>query len=521
MGASDERTAEGHMSAKAFREQGHRLVDFLADYLESSPERGGVEGYPVLSRVRPGEVLGKLPKSAPERGEEWGSILADAIGREGPIMPGITHWQHPGFFGFFPANTTFPAILGDLLSSGLGVQGMLWMTSPACTELETRVLDWVAEMLGLPGEFRSDGTGGGVIQGTASEAVLTAMVSARRRMLERRPELGADRLTYYTSTQAHSSVVKAAMIAGIARTPEDRSRLRLVEVDRLGAMRLDELERLMREDVRAGLVPCFVCGTIGTTATTAVDDLLGIAGVIEREAKGAGGWLHVDAAYSGAALICPEMRWMSRGLERADSFCFNPHKWMLTTFDCDCFYVRDRGELVRAMSITPSYLRNAASDSGEVIDYRDRQVPLGRRFRALKLWFVIRHYGQEGLRAYIRGHVRLAEKFEGWVRGNERFELASVRTAALVCFRLRGDGAWSAPESDRRNKLLAERLNATGKVYLTPTVLPETMCVGEDGRARGGTILRMAIGAVSTRERHVEEAWGLIREHAEAICSES
>jgi aromatic-L-amino-acid decarboxylase len=513
------------MDPEEFRRRGYELIDFIADYLTR------VDRFPVCSPIKPGGVLERLPAHPPEHGVGWDRIINDATADDGPIMAGITHWQHPGFFGFFPANTSYPAILGDLLSSGLGVQGMLWLTSPACTELETRVLDWLAELLGLPDTFKSTATvhggrgggggGGGVIQGTASEATLVALLAARERALAAHPGVGGDRLTLYASTQAHSSVIKAAMIAGMARSSEDRSRVHLVDVDRNGAMRTDELARLIDEDRLAGHVPAFVCATMGTTGTTAVDPIDGIARVLDgyplAERRGGGThrpWLHVDAAYAGAALVCPELRWMAKGLEHADSFCFNPHKWLLTTFDCDCFWTRDRESLIRALSVTPEYLRNAASASRSVIDFRDWQVPLGRRFRSLKLWFVLRHYGRSGLQAYIREHVRLAAKLEALVRRDERFALTAPRTTGLLCFALRGS---TSTQADDRNRQLLERVNATNRVFLTHTTLPQAMQGPEGGH--GAYTLRLAIGAVSTREEHIDAAWGLIREHADAVCS--
>jgi aromatic-L-amino-acid decarboxylase len=363
-------------------------------------------------------------------------------------------------------------------------------------------------MIGLPAAFMSGGEGGGVIQGTASEATLVAMLAARDRA--RRSE-GAGELVAYASTQAHSSVVKAAMIAGTASGPEDRERVRLIDVDERYAMRPEALERAMGKDVAVGRRPFFVCATVGTTSSGAVDRVGAIAGVVAslRGPSGTGlresnkptpnsslregPWLHVDAAWAGAACVCPEHRWMLEGVEHADSIAFNPHKWLLTNFDCNCFWTRDRRAITDALSITPEYLRNQASESGLVTDYRDWQIPLGRRFRALKLWFVIRHYGVEGLRAHIREHVRLGEVFEGLVRADERFEVVS-RSLSLVCFRFRGEGA----EADGRNKALLERINASGKAYLTHTVLG------------GRVVLRMAIGGTLTREEHVRGAWELI-----------
>ncbi|MBL9032064.1 MAG: aspartate aminotransferase family protein [Phycisphaerae bacterium] len=496
-------------TAAEFREWAHRVVEWVAGYYER------VEGLPVRSRVSPGEVAARLPGRAPEKG--WGDAGGEggaAGGGDGferfmrdleeVVVPGLTHWQSPRFFGYFPSNASYPAIVGEMLSAGLNVNGMLWSTSPAATEVETRVVDWLGELIGLPGRFLSpSGTGGGCIQGTASESALVALAAARRRAgWGRGVELS--RLTVYASEQAHSSIVKAAMIAGLAAGPEDRRQVRLIGTDAELAMDVGALEAALREDVSAGRVPCFVVATVGTTGTTAVDAVDRIAGAIGRvcggEGAGARPWLHVDAAHAGAACVCEEHRWMLRGVEMADSICFNPHKWLLTNFDCDCFWTAERASLTGALSITPEYLRNAATDAGSVIDYRDWQVALGRRFRALKLWLVLRCYGAEGLRAHVREHVRLAGLFEAWVRADGRFEVVSPRTMNLVCFRLRGgDGA---------NRRLMEGLNGSGSMYLSHTVVP-------DGAGGTKVALRMAIGATLTEERHVRAAWEAIAREAQ------
>jgi len=485
-----------HLEAEEFRQLGHRMVDWIADYW------GRVESFPVRSQVAPGEVAARLPEHPPEEGlggrEGWEAVFQDL---ESVVLPGITHWQSPSFFAYFPANASGPAVLGELLSAGLGVQGMLWSTSPAATELETRVLDWLAELMGLPEPFRStSATGGGVIQGTASEATLVAMVAARARVRRKRP--GEAPLVAYTSTQAHSSVLKAAMLCGVARDASDTVHVRMLETDATYALRPEALERAITEDLAAGRQPFFVCATLGTTSSGAMDPLGPLGEAMARTGLTAmGGWLHVDAAWAGAALICPEHQALGAGLEAADSYAFNPHKWLLTNFDCDAFYTRDRGALLDALSVMPEFLRNAASASGAVIDYRDWQVPLGRRFRALKLWFVLRHYGARGLRAYIREHVRLAGLFEGWVKDDARFELAAPRSLSLVCLRLAPRPGEAPEATDARNRALLEQLNATGGVFLTHTVLPGV------GGSPTRYVLRMAIGATHTQERHVRACW--------------
>jgi len=470
--------AGAETAARRFRDDAHAAVEWVARYLEE------IERYPVFPRVKPGEIRAMLPPEPPETPEPFDAVLADL---DRVILPGITHWQSPMFFGYFPANASGPAILGDLVSSGLGVLSMMWATSPAATELETHVLDWMVDLLALPQGFRSAGKGGGVIQDTASSASLVALLCAR----ERQTGFAANRvgvqgtLTAYTSSQAHYSIEKAAGIAGIGR-----ENLRLIDVDRSYAMRPDALEQAIETDLAAGRSPFFVSATVGTTSSTGFDPVRAIGEICRRR----GLWLHVDGAYAGSAAVCPEFRWIHDGLELADSYCFNPHKWLLTNSDCDCFYVADRATLIHALSILPEYLRNQATESGAVFDYRDWGVPLGRRFRALKLWFVVRAYGAEGLRQHIRRSVSLAQEFAGWVTADDRFELCAPAPLSLVCFRLKG--------SDAANERLRDTLNAQGEMYLIHT------------RLEGKIVLRLAIGGTYTERRHVERAWALIREAA-------
>ncbi len=480
--STDKAKQSFHMAPDEFRRRGKEIVDWIADYYER------VETFPVLSQAKPGQLRAALPAQAPERGESFDAMMADV---ERLILPGITHWQSPNFFAYFPSNNSFPSILGEMLSAGLGVQGMLWATSPACTELETHVLDWLVDMLALPEEFASSGPGGGVIQDTASSSSLCALIAARERATDLvTNERGCDgRLVAYTSTQAHSSLEKAAKIAGIGS-----ANLRAIEVDEKFAMRPAALATQIERDRAAGKIPFFVCATIGTTSSNAIDPVREIA-TIARER---GLWLHVDAAMSGTAALCPEFRWTHDGVELADSYCFNPHKWMFTNFDCDCFYVRDRAALIRPLSVLPEFLRNRATESGAVIDYRDWQIPLGRRFRALKLWFVIRHYGLEGLRYHVRRHVELAQQFAQWVRADDQFELAAPVPLNLVCFRHRA--------GDEANQRIMDRLNASGDLYLTHTRLNDRLT------------LRMSIGQAQTELRHAERAWQRIRDEAAAIA---
>lgn len=458
------------MSADEFRAVGHELVDWIASYLER------VEDLPVRSQVEPGWVREQLPASPPEHGEPWDHILADL---DRIVVPGLTHWQSPRFFGYFPANSSGPSVLGELLSAGLGVQGMLWSTSPACTELESHVLDWMLELTGLPDRFRTDGAGGGVIQDSASSATLCALVAARDRALAAGATLPS--LRAYTSTQAHSSIEKGVRVAGL-----DPAQLVAVPADRRFAMDPEALRRSMDADAAAGHVPFLVVATAGTTSSTAFDPVPAVADAAEAHHT----WLHVDAAYAGSAAVCPELRFVNDGAERADSWCFNPHKWLLTNFDCTLFYVADRRPLLDALGVLPEYLRDAASEAGHVIDHRDWQIPLGRRFRALKLWFVIRHYGAEGLAAHVRGHVALARRLAARVEDDDRFELAAPVPLGLVCFRHRG--------GDAVNQRILDTVNASGRAFLTHT------------RLEGKLTLRAAIGQTRTRAEHVDALWDAV-----------
>lgn len=473
-----------HMSPEEFRKWGHAVVDWIAEYQHR------VAGLPVVSPAVPGQIRSLLPPAPPQQGESFETILADV---DRIILPGVTHWQSPNFFAYFPANVSGPSILGELLCAGLGVQGMLWATSPACTELETHMLDWMAELTGLPDRFKSGEAGGGVLQDSASSAVLCALIAARERGTAfQSNELGCrPNLVAYTSAHAHSSVEKAIRIAGLGTR-----QLRLINTDEACAMRPDLLARRIRSDRQQGLQPFFVTATLGTTSSNGFDPLVSIGELCRRE----GLWLHVDGAMSGSAAVCPEFRHWQQGIEFADSYAFNPHKWLFTNFDCDCFYVADRASLIRALTVLPEYLRNAATESGAVIDYRDWQIPLGRRFRALKLWFVLRHYGVEGLRHHIRRHVELARQFARWVEASSDFELVAPAPLNLVCFCHRA--------GDEFNRRLLERLNQTGKVFLTHTSL------------NGRYVLRFCVGQTFTEAEHVRRAWQLIQQAATVAARE-
>jgi len=471
-------TESFHMTPDEFRRHGAEVVEWIARYLET------VEEHPVLSQVQPGDVRTALPAHPPQKGEPFADVLADV---DRIVLPGITHWQSPNWFAYFPANTSGPSILGELLSAGLGVQGMLWATSPACTELETHVLDWMLELLGLPDRFRSDGDGGGVIEDSASSATLVALLAARQRAIDAGADLGD--LVAYASAHTHSSLEKAARIAGLAP-----GRVRLVEVDAEYAMRPDALAAALAEDLDGGLVPFFCCATAGTTSSLAFDPVGRLADVCA-----AGGvWLHVDGAMAGSAAVCPELRWVNDGLDRVDSYAFNPHKWLFTNFDCTCFWVADRSSLLAALSILPEYLRNQASESGAVIDYRDWQLPLGRRFRALKLWFVIRHYGAEGLAHHVRRHVELAADLAGWVEADGRFELAAPPRLGLVCLRHVG--------GDETTQAILDAVNTSGAQYLTHTRLDDRL------------VIRVSIGQTHTEAPHVRALWDHLTSLADRLA---
>ncbi|MEU2349378.1 pyridoxal-dependent decarboxylase [Modestobacter sp. NPDC049651] len=476
----------GHMTPEQFRQHGHEVVDWIADYwarLQDDPA-----AHPVRSQVSPGDVRGALPAAPPEQGEPVSAVLADL---DRVVVPGITHWQHPGFFGYFPANTSGPSVLGDLVSAGLGVQGMSWVTSPAATELEQHLMDWFADLLGLPSSFRSTSTGGGVVQDSSSGANLVALLAALHRASKGatvRHGVLPDEYTVYVSAETHSSMEKAVRIAGLGSDA-----VRIVEVDDDLAMRPQALAARLERDLARGSTPVLVCATVGTTSTTAVDPLAELGPICQRF----GVWLHVDAAYAGVSAVAPELRPLQAGVEWADSYTTDAHKWLLTGFDATLFWTGDRTALTGALSILPEYLRNAQTDAGAVVDYRDWQVPLGRRFRALKLWFVLRWYGAEGLREHVRSGVALAQELAGWADADDRFDVAAPHPLSLVCLRPRWpDGV----DADVATMTLLERLNDGGEVFLTHTT------VG------GRTVLRAAIGAPTTQRRHVERLWALLCE---------
>jgi aromatic-L-amino-acid decarboxylase len=459
------------MHPDEFRRHAHELADWMADYFRD------VGQLPVTPDVQPGDLRRQLPPSPPEQGETFQQLFEDF---SRIVMPGMAHWNHPSWFAYFPANNSPPSVLAEMLTATLGAQCMSWATSPAATELEQVMMEWLRHMLCLPDSFT------GVIQDTASTATLVALLSARERAS------GAAGLTVYTSTEAHSSVDKGVKLAGYGL-----DHLRRIPVDSSYAMRPHELERAISADRAAGLVPACVVATVGTTSSTAIDPLPALAEVCRRH----GVWLHVDAAYAGAAAIVPELRSLFDGVEHADSFVFNPHKWMLVNFDCSAYFVRDRAALLRTFQTTPEYLRT--DQDAEVVNFRDWGIQLGRRFRALKLWFVIRSYGVEGLRAMVRKHVALARELADEIEKTPNFDLMAPVPFGLVCFRYRPSELDPGnPQVDDRNRELLRRVNATRRVHLTHTELA------------GRYVIRMAIGQRQTERVHVAEAWKLIKEAA-------
>jgi aromatic-L-amino-acid decarboxylase len=467
------------LNNKEFRKEAHQLVDWMADFLET------IEDLPVKSKVLPGSVISQLPLNAPEASEPFNKVFEDF---KDIILPGITHWQHPNFHAYFPGNSSYPSLLGEMLTSTLAAQCMIWETSPAAAELEERVMDWLKNMLGLPQEWD------GCIQDTASTATLAAMLSARERITNFKINsegFSKEKLRYYCSTQTHSSIDKAIKVLGAGS-----NNLVKIAVDENMAMKPNKLKEAIEEDIASGFMPTAVVSAIGTTGTLAVDPLNEIGKICKEFDI----WLHVDAAYAGTALLLPEFRWMNEGIELADSFVFNPHKWMFTNFDCTGYFVKDKEVLLKTFEILPEYLKTRTT--GKVKDYRDWGIPLGRRFRALKLWFVIRDFGVKGIQKRLREHISYADWIAAKVQNHEDYELVTKPLLNIVCFRC---SPQLIPEENwnQLNENILMNINDSGKAYLTHTKVNEIYTI------------RMVMGQTYLQQRHVEKTWDIILQMAE------
>lgn len=472
------------MEIEEFRKHAHDIVDWMADYMATVGER------PVRAQTKPGDVADRLPLAPPNAPEPMSTILKDF---EADVLPGVTHWQHPRFFAYFPANSSPPSVLAEMLTATLGAQCMLWQTSPAGTEMETRVTDWLRQMIGLPEGFH------GVIQDSASGAILCAILTARERATGWRANdaglSGGPPIVVYTSDQTHSATEKGAKIAGLGR-----ENVRLIETDpETFAMRPEALEAAILKDKAAGRLPACLVANLGATGVGAMDDLEALGRIAETY----GLFAHVDAAWAGAALILEEHRHLLNGIERFDSFVFNPHKWLMTNFDCSAHFVRAPEDLIRTLAIMPAFLQSR--EGGEVIDYRDWSVPLGRRFRALKLWFVIRSYGVEGLQAILRDHIAWAADLEARILAAPDFELMAPRRLSLLNFRYAPAGVRDPETLDVLNAKLLEAVNDDGFTYLT------------QNRVAGRFALRFQIGQTRTRQEDVTAAWARVSAIAAAL----
>lgn len=470
------------MTPEEFRRSGYELIDRIAEYLADPTTVDH-----VVPDIRPGDVRAMLPEHPPAEPETWETVSADI---DRVIMPTIANWQHPAWFAYFPANNSYASVLGELLSAGIGGQGMVWVSSPAMTEVETLMLDWMQELLGLPTAFRSTtDTGGGVIQGSASEGNLVAALAARWRATEGRINIDGDtsKLVAYCSAQSHSSVEKGLRIAGIGE-----NNIRIVRHDAGFAMDAEHFAELVAADVAAGLNPFYVCATHGTTSSMAFDPTAEIAPLCREH----GIWLHVDAAMSGLAALAPEFRWVNAGLDRVDSYCTDPHKWMGINFDCSLWWTTDRQSLLGALSILPEYLRYDAAESGNAIDYRDWQIPLGRRFRALKLWFSLRLDGTAALQQFIRRDVELTQRLAQRFSDDDRFEIVAPHPLNLVCVAVVDD---DAEQTNARTDTLIDAINASEEATVTRTVL--------DGRV----VMRVSVGAKTTEQHHLDAFWKLLQ----------
>jgi len=473
------------MTNEHFRKSAYKIVDWMADYMEN------VEQLPVKSQVKPGEIKAKLPNTPPQAGEDMSVIFNDF---KEIIMPGITHWQHPSFHAYFPGNSSKPSVLAEMLTATLGVQAMIWNTSPSAAELEEQMMEWFKNMMALPSTWT------GSIQNGASDSTLNAILTAREKIsgfTTNQEGITHNKLRVYCSEQAHSSVDKAMAIAGLGK-----NNLVKISVDETFALNPSELEKSIQQDKTNGLTPLMVVAAIGTTSTTAIDPLEPIAAITQKYNL----WLHIDAALAGTALILPEMRWMVNGLEKADSLVFNPHKWMFTNFDASVYFVKDKAALINTFAESPEYLKT--KEDGQVTNYKDWGVPLGRRFRALKLWFVIRNFGVEKLQEKIRLHLQLSQDFKKWIEELPPLELMAPVDLNTICFRV-ADSGKTKEELNALSKQLLEQINSSGKAYLTHTKL------------NGWFTIRLVIGQTNVTSTHISNIKRLIISLLESNVSQT
>jgi aromatic-L-amino-acid decarboxylase len=468
-----------------FKIQAYKFVDWIADYYKN------IEKYSVKPNIEPYQIYKKLPAEPPEKGESVETIFEEF---KEIILPGMTHWQSPNFFAYFPANSSLPSLLAEMLTAALGAQCMKWETSPAATELEESVMNWLKTMIGLPDNFH------GVIQDTASTSTLCALLTAREKITDYRINnegfKAADNYRVYCSSEAHSSVEKAVKIAGLGN-----SNLIKIDTDKEFCLKPSLLQKMIKKDMEKGKKPLCVVATLGTTSSTAVDPVKEIGDICEKYDI----WLHIDAAHVGSALILPEYRTILKGIEKADSFVFNPHKWLFTNFDCSAYFVQDRNALINTFQIVPEYLKSG--HQGKVNDYCDWGIQLGRRFRALKLWFVIRNFGIKGLQDKLRKHISLARYMEEKIKSDNNFELVAPVNFNLICFRFKPEKVTDNEKLNEINYQLLKQINNTGEIYLSHT------------RLKGVYTLRMVTGQTNVEQRHIDHAWKIINEQANSLES--